>query len=253
MKDAIAPLLDCAMSPLKTNYIGHDSVYQRLKAEGAFGWTSESDQTQVVQPRILQAIARLALAPGSRILDLGCGTGDIAIWLASLGYTAYGIDIAPSAIAWAREKAHSQAVEVEFTVGSVVELSPYPNGFFHLVVDGRCLHCIIGPDRARTLASIYRVLQPGGGFLLQSMCGEVMEASPMRQAFDPASHCLVNKQGIATRYIGPAEAILEELKTAGLATSLPGERAAIASWHVVPREGPDDQDDLVALAVKPKT
>ncbi|MEA5448229.1 class I SAM-dependent methyltransferase [Leptolyngbya sp. CCNP1308] len=238
------------MSPLKTNYMAHDSVYQRLRAEGAFGWTSESDQTQVVQPRILQAIARLALAPGSRILDLGCGTGDIAIWLASLGYAAYGIDIAPSAIAWAEEKARSQAVQVEFTVGSVVELSPYPNGFFHLVIDGRCLHCIIGPDRSRTLASIYRVLQPGGGFLLQSMCGEVMEASPMRQAFDPASHCLVNEQGIATRYIGPVEAILQELKTAGLETSLPGERAAIASWHVVPREGPHDQDDLVALAVK---
>lgn len=238
---------------METNYIGHDTVYQRLKAEGAFGWTSESDQTQVVRPRILQAIDRLALAPGSRILDLGCGTGDIAIWQASLGYAAYGIDIASSAIAWAEEKAHSQAVQVEFTVGSVLELSPYANRFFHLVIDGRCLHCIIGPDRAHTLASIYRVLQPGGGFLLQSMCGEVMEASSMRQAFDPASYCLINEQGIATRYIGPAEAILEELKTAGLATSLPGEEAAIASWHVVPREGPHDQDDLVALAVKPKT
>ncbi len=205
----------------------------------------------MVQPRILQAIDRLALAPGSRILDLGCGAGDIAIWLASLGYAAYGIDIAPSAIAWAKENAYSQAVQVEFTVGSVVELSPYANGFFHLVIDGRCLHCIIGPDQASTLASIYRVLQPGGGFLLQSMCGEVMEALPIKQTFDPTSHCLVNEQDIATRYIGSAEAILQELKTAGLETSLPGERAAIASWHIVPREGPDDQDDLVALAVKP--
>jgi 2-polyprenyl-3-methyl-5-hydroxy-6-metoxy-1,4-benzoquinol methylase len=252
VKNAIAPLLACVMNPLKTNYMAHDSVYQRLKAEGAFGWTSQSDQTQVVQPRILQAIDRLAIAPGSRILDLGCGTGDIAIWLASRGYAAYGIDIAPSAISWAREKADSQTVQVEFTVGSVVELSPYSNGFFHLVIDGRCLHCIIGSDRARTLASIYRVLQPGGGFLLQSMCGEVMEALPVRQAFDPASHCLVNEQGIATRYIGPAETILQELKTAGLETSSLGEGAAIASWHVVPREGPHDQDDLVALAVKAK-
>lgn len=124
------------MNPLKTDYMAHDSVYQRLRAEGAVGWTSESDQTQVVQPRILQVIDCLTLVPGSRILDLGCGTGDIAIWLASRGYAVYGIDIASSAIAWAKEKAHSQAVQVEFTVGRVVELSPYPNGFFHLVICG---------------------------------------------------------------------------------------------------------------------
>lgn len=68
-----------------------------------------------------------------------------------------------------------------------------------------------------------------------------------------ASHCLISEQGIATRYIGPAEAILQKLKMAGLETSLQGEGAAIANWHVVPREGSHDQDDLVALAVKPKT
>ena len=104
-------------------------------------------------------------------------TGDIAIWLGLEGYEAYGMDIAPSAIAWAKEKAQAQQSQVQFTVGSVLDLAAYPDNFFHLVVDGRCLHCIIGPDRAATLASVYRVLQPGGGFLVQSMCGEVMGES----------------------------------------------------------------------------
>jgi cyclopropane fatty-acyl-phospholipid synthase-like methyltransferase len=58
---------------MKTDYIGHDRVYKRLKAKGAFGWTSEADQIQVVQPRVLETIHQLALAPGSRILDMGCG------------------------------------------------------------------------------------------------------------------------------------------------------------------------------------
>ncbi|MBE9136956.1 class I SAM-dependent methyltransferase [Nodosilinea sp. LEGE 07088] len=230
------------MNPLKTDYIAHDRIYQQLKAKGAFGWTSESDQTEVVQPRILQAIACLALAPGSRILDLGCGTGDIAVWLANSGYAAYGIDIAPSAIAWAKEKAQAQQSQVQFTVGSVLDLAVYEDDSFDLVVDSRCLHCIIGPDRAHTLANIYRVLKPSGGFLIQSMCGEVMEDSPMRPTFDPNSCCTMNDQGIATRYIGSASVILEELTTAGF---------SIDNWHVVPREGPHDQDDLVALAVKP--
>jgi ubiquinone/menaquinone biosynthesis C-methylase UbiE len=230
------------MNPLNTDYVGHDSAYQRLKAEGAYGWTSEEDHTQVVRPRILRAITQLSIPSGSRILDLGCGTGDIAIWLGLEGYEAYGIDIAPSAIAWANEKAQAQQSQVQFTVGSVLDLTAYPDNFFHLVVDGRCLHCIIGPHRAATLASIHRVLQPGGGFLVQSMCGEVMEESPMKAFFDPVSRCTINREGIATRYIGDAGDILEELTAA---------RFAISHSEIVPRQGPDDQDDLVALAVEP--
>ncbi|MGF1495613.1 MAG: class I SAM-dependent methyltransferase [Elainellaceae cyanobacterium] len=60
-----------------------------------------------------------------QILDLGCGTGDLAIWLFQQGYDAYGIDIAPSAIAWANEQALAQNTQVQFTVGSVLDLSPY--------------------------------------------------------------------------------------------------------------------------------
>ena len=230
------------MNPLNPNYICHDSIYQRLKAEGSYGWTSEEDHTQVVRPRLLQVIQKLSIPSGGRILDLGCGTGDIAIWLGLQSYEAYGIDIAPSAITWANEKAQAQQSQVQFAVGSVLDLTAYEDGFFHLVVDGRCLHCIIGSDRAATLASVYRVLQSGGGFLVQSMCGEVMEASPMKTQFDPASRCTINREGIATRYIGAAEDILEELTAAGF---------AIAHSETIPRQGPDDQDDLVALAVKP--
>ena len=93
------------MNPPNPNYICHDSIYQRLKAEGAYGWTSEEDHTQVVRPRILQAIKQLSIPSGGRVLDLGCGTGDIAIWLGLQGFETHGIDIAPSAISWAKEKA----------------------------------------------------------------------------------------------------------------------------------------------------
>lgn len=114
-----------SMNPLNTDYISHDSAYQRLKAEGAYGWTSEEDHTQVVRPRILQAIKQLSIPSGGRILDLGCGTGDIAIWLGLQGFEAYGIDIAPSAISWANEKAQVQQSQVQFTVGSVLDLAAY--------------------------------------------------------------------------------------------------------------------------------
>jgi len=41
---------------MRTNYVRHDSAYQKLKAAGAFGWTSAEDHTQVVRPRVLQVI-----------------------------------------------------------------------------------------------------------------------------------------------------------------------------------------------------
>jgi ubiquinone/menaquinone biosynthesis C-methylase UbiE len=230
------------MNPLTSNYIGHDPVYQRLKAEGAFGWSSEEDHLQVVRPRIRQVIDRCAVPPGSRILDLGCGTGDLAIWLTQQGYEAYGIDIAPTAIAWAQEKADTQQTRVQFTQGNVVDLQPYDDDVFRLVVDGRCLHCIIGPDRATMLASIYRVLQPGGCFFVQTMCGEVMDGSSIEPTFDPISRHQISKQGFATRYIGKAEDILNELRTTGF---------EIAHQEIVPRVSHDDQDDLLTTAVKP--
>lgn len=227
---------------MSTHYIGHDQAYQQLRAAGAFGWTPEADQTQIVQPRILQIITQLAIPSGGRILDLGCGTGDIAIWLAQQGYTADGIDIAPTAITWATEKATAQQTSVQFTVGSVLALLPYPDDFFHLVVDGRCLHCIIGSDRAQVLASVYRVLQPGGGFLVQTMCGNVLPASAIMPTFDPASRCTMHESGIATRYIGQAPDIIQELQTAGFQSD---------DWEIIPRQSEDDQDDLLVRAIKP--
>jgi hypothetical protein len=59
--------------------------------------------------------------------------------------------------------------------------------------------------------------------------------------FDPASCCTLNRERIATRYISSAEDSLEELTAAGF---------AIAHSEIVPRQGPDDQDDLVAIAAR---
>jgi len=225
---------------MKTDYESHDIAYQQLKVKGAFGWTSEADH-QVVRSRISEILEQRSLPPGSRVLDLGCGTGDLAVWLAQKGYEAYGIDIAPTAIAWAKEKANTQQVEVQFTVGSVLNLAPYPDRFFHLVVDGRCLHCLIGPDRAATLSSIYRTLHPGGCFYVQSMCGDVLDASSVKPQFDPTSCCTINSAGVATRYIGKPEDILQELQIAGF---------ELDQWEILPRVSEDDQDDLLVQAIK---
>ncbi|HEY9661091.1 MAG TPA: methionine biosynthesis protein MetW [Allocoleopsis sp.] len=80
---------------MKTNYISHDIAYQRLKAAGAFGWTSEADH-QVVRSRVLEILKQQSLRPGSRVLDLGCGAGDLAIWLAQQGYESLVVQHQPN-------------------------------------------------------------------------------------------------------------------------------------------------------------
>ena len=68
------------------------------------------------------------LAPG-RALDLACGEGRNAIWLAELGWQVTGVDFSEVAIAKARERAASETLDIEFTLADLSEYEPQPNTF----------------------------------------------------------------------------------------------------------------------------
>lgn len=88
-----------------------------------------------------------ALVPG-RALDVGCGTGDAAVYLAEHGWQVTGVDFAPKALRTARGKAESSGVVVDFVVADVTRLGSAPVGSgFTLVVDGACLHGMGDEDR----------------------------------------------------------------------------------------------------------
>lgn len=197
---------------MKTWYIGHDKAYQKRRAEGYEGWDTRKrgyDETKAELDRVLG----YGRAPGTgKLLELGCGAGNITIWLAEKGYDAHGVDIAPTAIAWARENAREQGVDVQFFLGSVLDLGVSADDSFDFVLDGHCLHCIIGEDRRQLLSSVRRVLRPGGYFLVNTMCSPV---DPKKiENFDPASRCTIHN-GICSRYIGSPAGILDEITEAG--------------------------------------
>lgn len=110
---------------------------------------------------------------------------------------------------------------------------------FDIVVDGYCLHCIIGADRAKTLAEVRRVLKPGGLFHIRTMCGDPVCAG-LRQGFDPATRTQ-NSSGFALRYLGRPEEILAEIEAAGFGA---------ARSMLVPSPGGDDQHMLYIDAIK---
>ncbi len=104
------------------------------------------------------------LAPGDAVLDVGCGTGTLAIaasrHVAPSG-TVCGIDASPPMIARARRKATTAGVDVDFRV-AVAENLPYPAGRFDVVLSALMLHHLPRKTRQQCAGEIKRVLRVGG-------------------------------------------------------------------------------------------
>lgn len=123
----------------------------------------------------------------------------------------------------------------------MVSLESCPDHSFDAVIDGHCLHCIIGQDRQRCLAAVARVLKPDGIFVVLTMCGDVL-SERTRSFFDPRTRTIV-VNGRPTRYIGTAQDILSEMEAAGF---------VIETARIAPRRERDEQDDLIVTARKPR-
>ncbi len=122
------------------------------------------------KPSLEDATLELAgLAPGEQVLDVGCGTGTVAIaaqeQVGSKG-EVHGIDAAPEMIAVARRKAVKAGVDMDFQVGLIEDI-PFPDDRFDVVVSSLMIHHLPGDDlKRRGFAEIYRVLKPGGRLLI---------------------------------------------------------------------------------------
>jgi ubiquinone/menaquinone biosynthesis C-methylase UbiE len=96
-------------------------------------------------------------------LDLGSGTGTLAIWAKQRhpGLRIRGLDGDPAIVAQARRKAARAGVEVPFDEGLSYEL-PFEDASFDRVLSSLFFHHLVRRDKERTIAEIARVLRPGG-------------------------------------------------------------------------------------------
>ena len=102
------------------------------------------------------------LEPG-RALDLACGEGQNAIWLATRGWDVTGIDYSQVAIAKARSRAERESVTVRFACADLVEYEPETGSYDLALV--LYLH-VPASERRRILARAAAALAPGGTFVL---------------------------------------------------------------------------------------
>ncbi|MFJ9691965.1 class I SAM-dependent methyltransferase [Kitasatospora sp. NPDC101183] len=111
-------------------------------------------------------VERELVAPG-RALDLGCGSGRNALYLAARGFAVDAVDLSPVAVAWARERAREAAADVRLLCGDAFALPEGElSGPYDLVVDSGCFHHLAPHRRISYLALLERVLAPGGHLAL---------------------------------------------------------------------------------------
>jgi len=104
-------------------------------------------------------VGRMGIAPGAKVLDVACGTGNTAIPAAKTGASVTGVDIATNLIEQARKRAASEQVEIRFEEGDAEEL-PYDDHTFDVVLT--MFGAMFAPRPERVAAELIRVCKPGG-------------------------------------------------------------------------------------------
>ncbi|WP_332449752.1 class I SAM-dependent methyltransferase [Methanoculleus sp.] len=99
------------------------------------------------------------------VLDVGCGTGEHALFFAGEGHEAVGIDTSPLAIRKAEEKAAARGLQAQFLVWSALDLAGLERTF-DTVIDSGFFHVLSDEDRPVFVKSLAAVLAPGGKYLM---------------------------------------------------------------------------------------
>lgn len=150
------------------------SVEQPAQTEGSLiRWAPYYDFTVNIialgHARMLRkmTVDNALIKSGDNVLDVGCGTGEVALLAKTRAKDGkvYGIDPAPEMIAVAKKKAARKKLDIDFRVG-VIEALPFPDASVDVVTSSLMMHHLPDDLKIRGLREIYRVLKPGGRLLI---------------------------------------------------------------------------------------
>src|SRR6202035_1285989 len=137
--------------------------YRLLYLVGLTPW----DREQVPRP-VSELVDELSAAPG-RALDVGCGTGRDAVFLAGRGWTVTGVDGVPRAIQRARQRAQKARADVNWVLGDVTALPSLGIGEgYDLFMDRGCFHGLSDEARRRCADGITALSAPNAQILMNA-------------------------------------------------------------------------------------
>ena len=138
-----------------------DKIYRNMPLE-EIPWNIETP------PDVLVELVESEKVKPCKTIDLGCGAGNYAIYLASIGFDVTGIDISPSAIKTAKENAKKKRVKCNFLVADAIGDLDEVKETFDFAYDWELLHHIYPEKRKKYVENVYRILNPGRKYL--SVC-----------------------------------------------------------------------------------
>ncbi|MFB9893796.1 class I SAM-dependent methyltransferase [Planobispora takensis] len=156
-------------------------------------------------------IARLASEGGftGAVLDAGCGTGENALHIASLGLPVLGVDVAETALATARAEADGRGIAAEFAVADAFRLERLERKF-ETVLDCGLFHTFDADERSGYVTSLASVTERGGTLYVLCFSDEGPDTGPhpvsqeeLRTSFSPGDGwnvIAVEAARIRTRY-----------------------------------------------------
>jgi SAM-dependent methyltransferase len=143
------------------------------------------------------------------VLDAGCGTGENALHIASLGLSVLGVDVAETALAIARAKADDRGIEADFASGDAFQLERLGRRF-DTVLDCGLFHSFDSDERSRYVASLASVTGHGGTLYVLCFSDAGPDTGPhpvsqeeLRAAFNPGhgwSVATIEPKRVQTRY-----------------------------------------------------
>jgi SAM-dependent methyltransferase len=157
------------------------------------------------------------------VLDIGCGLGDNAIYLAKSGNNVTGLDISPTALSTAERRAKDAGVTVTFAVTDSTKLEGYTDAF-DTVVDSGMFHCLDDDGKRSYAAAAHRATRPGATLLISCFS----DANPPNEEWPRPA---VSEQTLRD-VLGGAGWDIESLEPASSRREIDGNDVEMAFWYV---------------------
>ena len=156
------------------------------------------------------------------VLDIGCGLGDNAVYLAKNGHTVTGLDISPTALATAEQRAKDAGVDVTFAVADSTKLDDYSDAF-DTVIDSGLFHSLDDEGRRSYVAAVHRATRSGATLLLSCFS----DANPVGEEWRPAV-----SESTLRDVLGGAGWDIASLEPATVGGELDGAPVDMSFWYL---------------------